>query len=95
MKDASLCGLGQTAPNPVLSSMKYFRDEYEAHVKDKRCPALVCQPLLKYIIDPETCTGCMLCARECPADAIDGKKKEPHTIDMEICVKCGMCYDVV
>ncbi len=78
MASASLCGLGQSAANPVLSTLKYFRDEYEAHIRDKKCPALVCRPLLKYTIDPETCTGCLACVRECPVEAIRGKAGNPR-----------------
>ncbi len=89
----SLCGLGTSAPNPVLSTIHYFRDEYEAHIKDKKCPAGVCKPLFDYEIDKDKCTGCTLCARKCPHDAITGAKKEPHLLDMEKCVKCGICYD--
>lgn len=87
----SLCGLGQSAPNPVLSTLRYFRHEYEAHILDKRCPAGVCQELLVFAILEETCTGCGLCAKVCPAGAISGEKKQPHTIDIEKCVKCGSC----
>ncbi|MBM4302164.1 MAG: NADH-quinone oxidoreductase subunit NuoF [Deltaproteobacteria bacterium] len=94
MAAASLCGLGQSAVNPVLSTLKYFREEYEAHIREKKCPALVCRPLLKYTVDPETCTGCLACVRECPADAIHGEAAEPHLIDQELCVKCGMCHAV-
>jgi NADH-quinone oxidoreductase subunit F len=90
---SSLCGLGQSAPNPVLTTIKYFREEYEAHIRDKRCPALVCKALLTYTIDPEKCTGCTLCARVCPVDAISGEKKEAHTIDSDRCTKCGACRD--
>ncbi len=89
----SLCGLGQTAPNPVLSTMRYFRDEYIAHIKDKRCPAGVCKALCSYEIDATKCKGCTLCARNCPADAIIGSVKEPHKIDQEKCIKCGACKD--
>ena len=89
----SLCGLGQTAPNPVLSTIRYFRDEYEAHIHDRRCPAGVCKPLTVYRIDPEQCTGCTLCLRNCPSDAITGEKKKPHTIANDKCIKCGICYD--
>ncbi|HNW70086.1 MAG TPA: NADH-quinone oxidoreductase subunit NuoF [Bacteroidales bacterium] len=92
IKDSSLCGLGQTAPNPVLTTIKYFRDEYEAHIRDKKCPAKNCKPLLKYEINPETCTGCMLCKKVCPVSAISGEKKMPHLIDQSLCTKCGMCY---
>lgn len=89
--DTSLCGLGQTAPNPVISTMKYFWDEYEAHVKEKRCPAGVCQKLLKYEIDPEKCIGCTACARNCPVNCISGSAKQPHVIDQTVCIKCGAC----
>lgn len=94
IKTASLCGLGMTAPNPVLSTLKYFRDEYEAHIKDKRCPAAVCKDLITYSIIEEVCTGCGACKRVCPADAIRGTRKKPHTIDAAICIKCGTCFDV-
>jgi NADH:ubiquinone oxidoreductase subunit F (NADH-binding)/NAD-dependent dihydropyrimidine dehydrogenase PreA subunit/(2Fe-2S) ferredoxin len=93
INDASLCGLGQTAPNPVLTTLRYFRDEYEAHVNEKRCPAGVCKALIKYIINQETCTGCGKCRRACPQDAISGEKKQPHTIDYDKCVRCGICLD--
>jgi NADH:ubiquinone oxidoreductase subunit F (NADH-binding)/NAD-dependent dihydropyrimidine dehydrogenase PreA subunit/(2Fe-2S) ferredoxin len=93
MSAASLCGLGQSAVNPVLTTMKYFREEYEAHIRDKKCPALVCRPLLKYTIDPEACTGCLACVRECPVGAISGIKKQAQEIDQELCVKCGLCYE--
>ncbi|PKO15926.1 MAG: NADH-quinone oxidoreductase subunit F [Chloroflexi bacterium HGW-Chloroflexi-10] len=89
--DTSLCGLGQTAPNPVLSTMKYFMDEYEAHIIDKRCPAGVCQKLLKYEILPEKCIGCTSCMRGCPVNCISGSVKKPHIIDQSKCIKCGMC----
>src|SRR6056297_850846 len=94
IKDGSLCGLGQTAPNPVLTGLRYFRDEYEAHIVDKKCPAKKCEALLTYTIDPEKCTGCTLCARNCPTEAISGKVKETHKIDQDLCIKCGNCYDV-
>jgi NADP-reducing hydrogenase subunit HndC len=91
VKDSSLCGLGQTAPNPVLSTLRYFRGEYEAHIKEKRCPAGVCKALITYRIDAEKCTGCRKCKRVCPSNAISGEKKVPHTIDPEKCVRCGAC----
>jgi len=93
IKNNSLCGLGQTAPNPVLSTLRYFRDEYEAHIKEKRCPAGVCKSLLSYVIDRDKCRGCTLCARNCPAGAIIGSVKNPHIIDAEKCVKCGACME--
>jgi NADH:ubiquinone oxidoreductase subunit F (NADH-binding)/(2Fe-2S) ferredoxin/ferredoxin len=92
--EASLCALGGTAPNPVLSTIKYFREEYEAHIEEKRCPAGVCKALIHYSIDPELCTACGRCRKACPSNAISGAKKVPHTIDQEKCVKCGMCFDV-
>ena len=94
IKDTALCALGGTSPNPVLSTIKYFRDEYEAHIKDKKCPAGVCKALIEYFINPKNCTGCGACLKQCPQDAITGKKKEPHSIDPEKCIKCGACYDV-
>ena len=93
IKSNSLRGLGQTAPNPVLSTLQYFRDEYIAHVKDKTCPAGVCKSLLKYYIEPDKCRGCTLCARQCPVGAIDGKVKEVHKINTDRCVKCGACIE--
>jgi len=92
-KNFSLCGLGTSAPNPVLTSIHHFRKEYEAHIHDKKCPAGVCKPLFYYEIDPEACTGCTLCARRCPEKIISGEKKEPHELDREKCIKCGICYD--
>lgn len=94
IKIASLCGLGQTAPNPVLSTLRYFRDEYEAHIRQKKCPAHVCSPLLTYTIDQVKCNGCMLCPRSCPTDAIIGEKKKPHTILQDLCIQCGKCFTV-
>ncbi len=93
IKENSLCGLGQTAPNPVLSTLRYFKDEYIAHIKDKKCPAGVCKNLLSYTIDPDKCKGCTLCARTCPASAIEGTVKHPHVIDQKKCVKCGACME--
>ena len=93
IKASALCGLGQTAPNPVLSTIKYFRDEYEAHIYEKRCPAGVCRNLLNYVIDEEKCKGCGICAKKCPGDAITGEKKKPHVIDAAKCVKCGACIE--
>ncbi|HJB07255.1 MAG TPA: NADH-quinone oxidoreductase subunit NuoF [Candidatus Enterocloster faecavium] len=93
VKSNSLCGLGQTAPNPVLSTLRYFRDEYEAHIKEKRCPAGVCKALLSYNIDRDKCRGCTLCARTCPAGAIMGSVKNPHIIDQTKCIKCGACME--
>lgn len=92
--DGSLCGLGGTAPNPVLTTIRYFRDEYEAHIRDKRCPAHVCRALIRYSIDAEKCTGCMLCLKQCPQGAVMGERKEPHSIDQSKCSKCGVCYDL-
>lgn len=93
IKDNSLCGLGQTAPNPVLSTLRYFKDEYIAHVVDKKCPAGVCKALLNYVIDPDKCKGCTKCARNCPVGAISGTVKQPHVIDPAKCIKCGACMD--
>ncbi len=92
IKDSSLCGLGQTAPNPVLTTIKYFRDEYEAHIRDKKCPAVKCKKLLTYEVIPENCTGCTVCVKGCPVDAIEGERKEVHFIKQEVCTKCGVCF---
>ena len=91
VKDGALCGLGQTAPNPVLTTIRYFRDEYEAHIRDKKCPAKECVDLLSYTIDPDKCKGCTVCARKCPAKAITGDKKQPHVINQDLCIRCGQC----
>ncbi|MEQ2129822.1 NADH-quinone oxidoreductase subunit NuoF [Caldanaerobacter subterraneus KAk] len=93
IKATALCGLGQTAPNPVLSTLRYFRHEYEAHIKEKRCPAGVCTALLSFVIDPEKCKACGICAKNCPVGAISGKPKTPYVIDQEKCIKCGTCID--
>jgi len=93
IKATSLCGLGQTAPNPILSTIRYFRDEYEAHILKKKCPAGVCRDLLSYMILADFCKGCGACKRVCPAGAISGERKEPHSIDPDICVKCGACFE--
>jgi NADH:ubiquinone oxidoreductase subunit F (NADH-binding) len=94
VKSGSLCGLGQTAPNPVLTTIKYFKDEYEAHINEKRCPAGVCKELITYRIIEEACTACGKCKKVCSVDAITGEKKVPHVIDPVICIKCGQCKDV-
>lgn len=91
IKGSALCGLGQTAPNPVLSTLRYFRHEYEAHIRDKKCPAGACQALLTFSIDARSCTGCGLCSKVCPAGAVTGEKKKPHVIDTTVCIKCGTC----
>lgn len=93
IKSSALCGLGQTAPNPVLSTLQHFRDEYVAHIVEKRCPAKVCKKLLRYTVVPENCRGCTMCAKNCPADAISGAVRAPHVIDQSKCIKCGVCMD--
>jgi NADP-reducing hydrogenase subunit HndC len=92
--EASLCALGKSAPNPFLSTLRYFRDEYEAHITEKRCTARSCKELISYYIDPTKCTGCCLCLKKCPDEAIDGGKKKIHIIDQEKCTNCGTCLDV-
>jgi len=94
IKSSSLCGLGQTAPNPVLTTLKYFRSEYEAHIREKKCPAHTCKALIEYRIDPELCTGCTLCAKKCPVQAIEGETKAPHRVVQDKCIRCGLCFDV-
>jgi len=94
IKATSLCGLGQGAPTPVESTLKHFRDEYEAHIYQKTCPAKVCKGLIRYEILPEVCTGCTVCARNCPVNAISGERRQPHMIDPDICVRCGICAQV-
>jgi ferredoxin len=94
IKEASLCGLGATAPNPVLTTLKYFHKEYEDHILHKHCPAKVCKALIEYRIIPEKCTGCQRCVRECPTGAITGPRAEPHNLDKSKCIKCGACYEV-
>jgi NADH-quinone oxidoreductase subunit F len=94
LSGGALCALGQTAANPVLSTLKYFRDEYLAHIEQKKCPAGVCRELIQYSIDPQKCQGCLRCLRACPTGAISGEKREPHTLNQGLCIKCGACYDV-
>jgi NADP-reducing hydrogenase subunit HndC len=91
VRDTTMCGLGNTSPNPVLTTLRYFKPEYEAHILEKRCPAGVCKALITYSIDPKKCTGCAACAKKCPEGAVSGRKKEPHEIDAKKCIRCGVC----
>jgi len=93
VKETSLCQLGGTAPNPVLSTLRYFRDEYETHIREKKCRAGVCKSLVRFVIDAEACKGCGLCLRDCPVEAVSGEKQEPHLINAESCIQCGVCYE--
>jgi len=94
VKDASMCGLGQTAPNPVLTTLTHFKEEYETHIRDKKCPGGICKELIQYLVTEENCTGCLLCTKSCPADAITGERKKPHVINQDKCIKCGVCKEV-
>lgn len=89
----ALCGLGQTAPNPVLSTLRYFRKEYEVHIRERRCPAKVCKDLVTYFIEAELCRGCLVCKKLCPQEAIIGERKEPHRINQDKCISCGVCLE--
>ncbi len=93
IKETSLCALGTSAPNPVLTTIRYFRDEYEEHIRDKKCSAGVCTELIRYSIIKDKCTGCTACAKACPQNAISGEKKKPHKIDQSLCIKCGICLE--
>jgi NADH-quinone oxidoreductase subunit F len=94
LRDTSLCALGGTAPNPILTTLRYFKDEYEAHIKEKKCPAYACKELVSYYIDPAKCQACMICLRNCPTEAISGGKNQIHVIDQSKCTKCGTCFDL-
>jgi NADH-quinone oxidoreductase subunit F len=94
VQDTSLCGLGQTCPNPVLTTVRYFRDEYDEHIRNGRCPAGVCEELISFYIDPEKCQACLICLRQCPEEAIEGGKNMMHVIDQDKCTKCRICFDV-
>jgi Na+-translocating ferredoxin:NAD+ oxidoreductase RNF subunit RnfB len=93
VQDASLCQLGATAPNPILTTLRYFKDEYEAHIREKKCPAHVCKSLITYTVNQKKCVGCQLCAKRCPVGAASGKQKQAHAIDQKTCIKCGICYE--
>ncbi|MFO8111209.1 MAG: NADH-ubiquinone oxidoreductase-F iron-sulfur binding region domain-containing protein, partial [Desulfosalsimonadaceae bacterium] len=93
VQDGALCALGTSAPNPCLTTLKFFKDEYVAHVRDQKCPAGVCKDLITYYIDPEACTGCRSCAKHCPQECITGEKKKPHVIDADNCIRCGICME--
>ena len=94
VQDGSLCGLGQTAPNPVLTTIRYFRKEYEDHIQKNHCEARACKSLTTYFIEPDKCVGCLLCKKSCPVDAISGERKQVHVIDQGACIQCGACFDV-
>ena len=94
IKNTSMCGLGNFSSNPVLSTLRYFKDEYLAHIERHACPAKVCKDLIRYKIKPDYCMGCTLCARKCPVKAISGERKKPHVIDQDVCTKCGSCHTV-
>jgi ferredoxin len=93
VRNASLCLLGGTAPNPVLTTLRYFKDEYLAHIRDHRCPAHVCKPLIRYSIDPQKCKACGMCLKACPQQAVSGEPKKPHIIESAKCIRCGACFD--
>jgi NAD-dependent dihydropyrimidine dehydrogenase PreA subunit len=94
VQDTSLCALGGSSANPLLTTIKYFEEEYRAHIHDKKCPAGVCKALIEYSIDQEKCTGCMACVKRCPSSGIKGEKKKPHWLDRQQCIKCGICFEI-